>query len=502
MENILEEIFGGLEPAELDELMPDGFKYKSKMPRGALARIENMVFERTGVKTKKRRVSRRLWIPAAACLAISASVTGVACAAEAREYGAAVDFFEENGLCADGLSRKELKAVYRDITTNRFTNDKTAEVIRRSVPGTEILQEEPTPEELAALWNSDLLNSSMPRAGIEYRRDDLYKHDEELGFDVFDKSVVECYRDGVSLWKTEVSSFCVESCVPVSGGTAVRGSTSIWSTKQPSPAWLARLDDGGNILWERRLDHGFKSEYIAKIFDNGDGTWSVISRGDNKYLCLSKYDINGSELSFTKTDVGNKGIGNTARLGDGYLVQLASIIDGDYARIVKLDKDGNITENFVYESDDCDYRITNMVEFENKVYLSAYAVPKQQDKGGRSEIAGILDYIYGRNAYLKLTSEELTPIVRENYTAVLLVCDPDGGEPKKFYSVKGSLGSKLSVENGQLKWDVNSVTSTSFSPYTSSFSIGGTCKVYRYVFDGTGALAGCDDTGETIPFRR
>lgn len=500
MENILEEIFGSLEPAELDELTPNGFKYKSKMPRGALARIENTVFERTGLITKKRRVRRRLWIPAAACLAISASVTGVACAAEAREYGAAVDFFEENGLCAEGLSRKELKAVYRDITTNRFTNDKTAEVIRRSVPGTEILQADPTPEELSTLWNSNIWNSPQPRAGIQYRREDKYKPDEELGFDVFDKSIVECYRDGVSLWKTEISSFRVESCVPVSAGTAVMGSTIRWSTKQPKPAWLARLDDSGNILWYRRLDHGFKYEYIAEIFDNGDGTWSVISRGENNYLCLSKYDINGSELSFTKTDVGNKGIGNTARLGDGYLVQLASYIDRDYARIVKLDKDGNITENFVYESEDCDYRITNMVEFENKVYLSAYAVPKRQDTGG--EIAGILDYIYGRNDDLELSSEELTPIVRENYTAVLLVCDPDGGEPKKFYSVKGSLGSKLSVEDGQLKWDVNSVTSTYFSPYTSSFRIGGTCKVFTYGFDGTGALVRRDDTGETIPFRR
>lgn len=497
MENILIELFGSLEPAELDELAPDDFG--SKLPRGALARIENMVFERTGLKTKKRRVRRRLWIPAAACLAISVSVTGVACAAEAREYGAAVDFFEENGLCAKGLSRKDLKAVYRDITTNRFTNDKTAEVIRRSVPGMEILREEPTPEELAALWNSNIVNNALPRVGIEYRQDHLYKPDEELGFKVFDKSVVECYRDGVSLWKTEISSFYVESCVPISGGTAVLGSTSRWSSKQPSPAWLARLDDGGKILWEHRLDHGFKSEYIAKVFDNGDGTWSVISRGDNNYLCLSKYDINGSELSFTKSEVGNKGIGKTARLGDGFLVQLASYIDGDFASIVKLDKNGNITENFVYESEDCDYRITDIAEFENKVYLSAYALPKQQDKGGRSEIADILDYIYEKNDDLEIPSEELTPIVRENYTAVLLVCDPNGGEPKKFYSVKGSLGSKLSVEDGQLKWEVNSVTSTHFSPYTSSFTIGGTCKVFRYNFDGTGALAGCDDTGETTP---
>ena len=102
-----------------------------------------------------------------------------------------------------------------------------------------------------------------------------------------------------------------------------------------------------------------------------------------------------------------------------------------------------------------------------------------------------------------LTSEELTPMVRENYTAVLLACDRDGIDPKTFYSVKGAFGAALCVSGeGRLEWDVESITSAFFSPATSAFTIGGTCKVMRYTFDSSGTLTGTTDTGQTVPYAR
>ncbi len=79
-----------------------------------------------------------------------------------------------------------------------------------------------------------------------------------------------------------------------------------------------------------------------------------------------------------------------------------------------------------------------MAEYEGQICLSAYAVPKQQDEGGRHEIASILDYIFSKEGR-DVSSEELTTVVRDNYTAMLLICDPEGGDSKTFYSVKGSL---------------------------------------------------------------
>ena len=52
---------------------------------------------------------------------------------EAKEYQAAVEFFETNKLSTDGLTRTEVKEIYRDITTNKFQYKKTGEVIVKSI---------------------------------------------------------------------------------------------------------------------------------------------------------------------------------------------------------------------------------------------------------------------------------------------------------------------------------------------------------------------------------
>ena len=473
----------------------------------AFDELDDDILERSEAPAPRRNVlSFRKWGALAACMVLVVSLAGVAFAAEAKEYHAAVEFFEDNGLPMEGLSRADVKAVYRDITTQRFTYDKTAEVLELWVPGLEIDQREPTPEELAALWNQNVWANSQTKAGISYRTDYQYRHDELLGFDVLDKSVLECYQDGKLLWTAEFTdSLVAENSVFTSAGTAVWGYSYRWSSEQPSYSWLARVDEGGNILWQHQLDHGVRNEYVSQVLDNGDGTWAVFSCGDIGHLFLSQYDMDGNELSFRRVMEDNLGIYNVnvTRLGDGYLVQLMNASTGEPARLVKLDREGNFLDSSSYEGKYCDYRITNMIEFGGRVYLSAYAVPKQTDLGWwRGEIANILDYLFN-NDIRDISSEELTPMVRDNYMAVLLLCDPGGGAPETFYSVKGSLGGKLSVNDaGELVWDVESVTSTYFSPLTSSFTIGGSCQVFRYTFDTAGRLIRQEDTGETMPYYR
>ena len=470
---------------------------------GAFDELDDDILERSEAPTPRRNVlSFRKWGALAACMALAVSLAGVAFAAEAKEYRAAVEFFEDNGLPMEGLSRADVKAVYRDITTQRFTYDKTAEVLERWVPGLEITQREPTPEELAALWNWNLLTwtNTQPGAGISYRREHQYWLDASLGFDVLDKSILECYQDGELLWTAEFPEVSIDGSVYTSAGTAVWTHSYRWSSEQPSYAQVARVDESGNILWQRQLDHDFQYERISQVLDNGDGTWAVISNGNFGYQCLSQYDMDGNELSCCGIAADGFGIVNVVRFGDGYLAQLDG---GETARIAKLDREGNLLDSFAYEEEDCWYFITDMIEYGGRIYLSAYAVPKQTNEwGSRHEIVNILDYVFSRDS-LEIPSEELTPLVRDNYTAVLLLCDPEGGAPETFYSVKGSLGGKLAVNDaGKLVWDVESVASTFYSPLTSSFTIGGTCQVFRYTFDTAGNLLGQKDTGETVPYRR
>lgn len=475
MKITLTELFDGCSPEELDQLLPDGFD--ASTPEDAMARTQAKTLAKVfSQPVGRRHVRSNRWLKRAiaACLILGLGATGITYAVEVKEYSTAVQFFGENGLSTDGLSRADVKAVYRDITTQRFTYDKTTEVIERSVVGVEISHRESTPEELAEIWKSNFINVEAGVISYFFRLEE--RLDEELGFDVFDRSYLDCYKDGKLLWRTEFTQFYGYEYAPVSGGLAVWGYTPTWSSEQSQYAWLSKVENGGKILWEKQMEHGFNEEYIAAVLDNGDGTWAVISRGDLKYLCLSQYSDSGEELSFHKTEVGNKGIWNAARLGDGYLVQLGNRLDGETAHLVKLDRDGGITDYFAYAGEDCDYSLVDMIEFNGRVYLSAYATPKLADEGSRWYVTdGIL---------------ELPPMARDNYTAVLLVCGPEGGMPETFYSIKNSVGGRLSVsQNGELVWDVDSIVSAEFSPATSAYSIRGTCQVFRYTFDGKGVLS-------------
>ncbi len=442
------------------------------------------------------------WRSLAACmvLIIAVSLTGIVFVTEAKEYKAAIAFFDENGLSADGLSRSDIKEVYRDISTQRFTYDKTADVIKNVVSGIEIQQDEPTPEELKTAWNRNvwLNNNSKLKTGVNYRIEYKRNDDNE---DILEKSIVECYKDGRILWKTDVPNYFVSDCTATSIGTAA------WGYDEEHfflIYWIALFNDKGEKLWECWLDYyDFKHEEIAAVLDNNDGTLAVIGRGNFDYLYLSKFDADGNEIYFKKTYIGETGVWRAARFGDGYLVQLTRLMIGENARLARLDSDGNIIDNFAYEGDDCSYYLADMAEYAGQIYISAYAVPKKGALIGHGEIEKVLDdYVFTKKNG-DIPAEELTPAVRDNYTAVLLVCDPNSGNPKAFYSVEGSLGGGLKVnESNQLEWDVESIVSTFSSPATNSFSIGGTCQVYRYTFNTSGTLLKQIKTGETTGFRR
>ena len=486
-------------------------KYTDEATMFAFDSKQETADQQSSIENKLSMPTRRIrWGVLAACLAVLIVIgsTITAFAIEAKEYNTALSFFDENGLSTEGLSRSEVKAVYRDITTQSFTFGKTAQVLKQAVPGWEIEQDEPTPDELAIIWHRSVVMrwiSDTSNNGIDFRMNKQYGVDEELGYEVFEKCILECYQDGNMLWSTEFTDFYVSGYSYIKDLTLVWGRNEIYTVDNDLYGFVAIVDKDGNILWQQRLNHDFKHEYVISILKHPDGTFAVISRGDSNYICLSYFDEIGKELCVHKTEIGDYGIWNVAMLGNGYIVQLGNQFSKDTALLVKMDREGNITESFSYKADDCDYYITDMVEFEGHVYLSAYAVPNQNDEGGRHEIANVLDYAFskGTDERLYITSEELTPVVRENYTAILLMCDPESGVPKTFHSVKGSLGKKLVVnENGNLEWTVERINTTFFSPYTSSFTIGGTSTVFKYTFDKTGNLTGQTDTGETVPFRK
>ena len=115
-------------------------------------------------------------------------------------------------------------------------------------------------------------------------------------------------------------------------------------------------------------------------------------------------------------------------------------MENEYAKIVQVDYDGNITDSFSYSDEDFYYSITDMIESNENIYLSAYAVPRlsneEPNAGSRYELANVVKYLFDNNIG-EISSEDLTPMVRDNYTAMLLVCEPKTG--KVFLSFQRNL---------------------------------------------------------------
>ena len=442
-----------------------------------------------------------------ALLIIAGSLSGYALA-EANEYREAVTFFNDYTLATEGLSRDDIKKVYRDISTGKFEYEKTADVILKSVNGYEIFQQEPTPEDIEGLWNyvnNRYKQIMIPESNddVTYKYDYIYKYDAGLGFDVFDKTVLDKYIKGEKVWSVELFDFVIWNHTVYEGNIIVYGDTPSWASSQKTFAILAMISENGQLIWKKTADNGFEDESYNKAVCTADGI-AVFGKGDYNYLCWTKYDYNGNLLGFSKKEMTGYGVHGAAKLGDGYLVHLRGGETGDL--IIKVDSNGVFSESFTYSNDSVYYYITGMNEYNGNIYLSAYSVPRvnewEENAGGRYDIASILNYIF-ENEKFDISNEELTKLVREHFTAVFLVCDTQSGVPSEFYSVKGSVGSSLIIdENGRLAWSVESITDTYLSMYTSSYTIGGACYVYRYTFDNTGRLVSQEKTGEVTPFRR
>jgi len=481
------------------------------------------------LENKTRPIRKFRLRPAlAACLAvliIGGGSSAFAIAAEAKEYNAAVTFFNENDLSTEGLSRGEIKNVYRDITTGTFTYDKTAEVIEKSVSGYEIAQNAPTAEDVEALWNYKNSNSNyycIPLDTGEYRYEYVYKYDESLELDMPDKVVFGKYDGDTLLWQAELSDFSIRYYTVYGDYIVLFGESDYSPYRQVTYGRLALLDQNGQILWDITSDNDYVREVFEKAVCDDSGITvfgvvnlpktEIIQNNDQttyyaytqKTLEVIRYDYSGNVIQRTEKELDNFSFLDAAKLGDGWLVQLSDYTAGEY--LLKVEADGTFTDTFTYTSQDSEYYITDMFDYNGKIYLSAYAVPKldadEDTAGGRYDIAGVLNSIF-ENEEFGISNEELTKRMRENFTAVLLICDPESGVPDEFYSVQGSLGSELSTdEDGQLVWKVERITDTYLSMMTSSFTIGGACNVYEYTFDENGSLVSQVKTDEVTGFRR
>ena len=455
----------------------------------------------TGIsKLRTKKIIRKALLSAACFIAL---ISIAACAKEAKDYETALEFFCEYNLSTEGMSRKEIKKVYRDIKTQSVTysdNDENEPYsYLNSVQGYEISQNlnngtnNYDKDIFDYLFSSDTTDTD----GSRYKIRSEEKDDPYLGFSVHEKSFVEKYDGEKLLWSVETSDFVIVNLKIMSDCVIAFGETYTYSSEQQSQAYMMKMTKEGKVLWTKRLDNGFQDEYISSIIENKDGTFSVFSAGDYKDICLSVYDGDGVRKYFKKIDSDRFFIRNVALLSDGYILELEKHYPEEDKKFVILDSSGEITGSFTYTSPEKDYCFTDIIELGDKIYFSAYEVPKNGN-----ELSSVFDYFISNYAWDE-ADEKTTKLIRDNYTARLLVCDKKEKRPKEFYSIKGALGGALEVnKKGELIWNTDSIKTVKFSPATSAYSFYGTCSVYRYVFGSDGTLLRAEKTKDVSPFYR
>ena len=386
---------------------------------------------------------------------------------------------------------------HRKITTRAFEGVTQSSMSTDKISVTRLSQAAPTPEQAESLWSYTKYNGQYLVTDNVAISGSYYSQRYEYQDNGADANYLEKFEDGSLAWSTRIDTYNINGFTPIEDGVLVYGED--YSAKGADAVYLSRLRDrDGEILWTTRIPVIYtRTFFIADVLENPDGTIAVIGRWDFKYLCLIQYSSDGKELHRTSTDIGGYGVSHAVHLGDGYLVMLFDNMKNQYAKLMTLDAKGEVTGGFSYESSDTDYHITDMLEFNGKIYLSAYSLPKNEQNSS-DELRGLR-----REIPWDITSEQLTPMIRDQYTAILLVCSPDDGKLQKMYAIEGSVGGALTRGSERnLEWDVESIDTTKYSPATSAFSVYGVCRVFRYTFNKKGELVSQHDTGEAASFSR
>ena len=426
---------------------------------------------------------------------------------EAKEYNTAVEFFEINQLSTEGLTRTEVKEIYYDIITNKFEYKKTGEVIVKSikskVPGYSIDLKNVDASTVASFWElwDNILKQSKP-SDIEISCYD-YEDISNPGSYTYKKSKVTKYENTIKCWETELYYFA-NGYIKSNDYIIVYG-THLNDDEYIRTAYITKINNDGKIIWEQKFEDSSK---FFKIFINKDDTITAFANKSyqNTYLKMYKVNHDGEIIynyqnSFNDLD-GNR-VNEITETTDGYLVHL---INREYnAKFVKINKDGILQQEFSYEfSTSCEaenykYFFTNMIEFEGKLYLSGYSVPSSSN--GSSGVEKIIDQLMQMD-YGEVTDELVLSLFKQNFKAVLLVCDNEDGELSKFYSVDAGVGSNLRIEDDKLVWEVEYFITMGYLPFTSSFTFGGVTQVYNYIFDKDGKFLNASETEINRMFRR
>ena len=451
------------------------------------------------IRTHRMRVIGKAFAYAMSAMLIIGGSIGVS--VEVQAYNEAMDFFKEYNLSAEGFTRSEVKKIYKDIVSKSFTYEKTEEALASGLEGYEIQTKPLDSDSLNRLW------LTWYQYKAEEKDEDpvsqyYYSHGHYGGLPYMNHGISLCqyknkgdkYKD--RLWEIYLDNLWGEQCVATPTGVLLIGRPGYNDEDINYKLRVYSVNDDSTEAWRKDLDCPLaKPEVHYLTYDDGIITVYATQREYN-YLWIAKMDLDGNIIDQEMLDAGTKiyGIDKLEYVGDSCMILTSS---GELVRIT----DHQVKTSMNYNNGEDVVRISDMVVYNGLVYLSGnistewskeYELYKDQ---------------FGENG----TTDKKAQIefAKEHHSAVLLICDPETGEPVSFYTVSGAEESLLEVKDGKLVWSVNrfrAIANVTFNGdstadkdyywYTGSFPI--KADIWKYVFNYYGQLVGEKDTHKSI----
>lgn len=505
----------------------------------AMQELDDALVERYAEVERKQVLPLRKWI--AASLAIVIFAGGICVSVDAVGYKQAKDFFARNGLSSQGLSRQDVRAVYRDIITKSFTYEKTddviAEGITQNIPGYEITADMDDPEDLRQLWESwergelekvvvdgvvNEMNGDAYQKGIWYDAEGISTYNAVEARNETRETIVYKYQNDTLCWESTVP-FVARLIKPIGECTVIVGEKESFMELLPEADSLpkadtneqiAYLDENGQILWCKLLseEESISFDVSDWAFENKDETFTLITRSSQTknnewihHIVVWRFDLQGKLLSYKEIDEGADTLANVFHLDSCYVLSIPQQ-KGFACKLVVMDADGTILTDAKYQVTDQIQSIQDVVQLGNYLYISTHTMLAAEgvDEIGRPNVALTQEKKSLWEQKDTLSEKELIERIRSHYTAVLLRCDIETGEIQSFYSVPGVTAEKLEIsEDGELVWYLKSLTQAEMQeiPNRNAYLIRGTSVIYRYTFDGKANLIKTENTGELATYR-
>lgn len=427
------------------------------------------IYRRVQAKNKpvRRFAPKALAAAAVAAALLLGGLSGYAIADENAEYKMASEYFAANSIPTDGLSRGELKKVYRDITLGTFSYEKTEEVMAKL-----------SVEQQTLLLGGAAKPDEAQKAKSGYC----------VGYTDALETIVKVmsYSEGELLWEREISSeqqLYELILLPVPQG--------VYVCSKDSGGYAALLSPEGDVVWQRETS---ASEYQAAVVsDGGLLIFGARNSGDTHRLVTTRFSPSGEELDKSDSPMNCYfRVKAAVKTGDGYALG-CWLADSREVKLFLIGSDGAPRESLSYSENGETYEITDIEAFGGSIYLSAN---KRETADFDAAYAEAADGSYCDEFGISLP--EMTELFRSRYSAVLLRCS-EQGVAEKVYGIASAQSGSLELEGDRLVWQLYSIEDALSVPMAiNSRRIDLAAAVYALSFDESGALAGTTEVGETI----